>query len=119
RRVIGDDEPGGRRTTEASFTVTWAAQQTPPAIVFGTAPSGLYSFVSMSIDGALVDDSYLITGHAIANGTMLPFTIHDRFALSVNLNTSTQLDPGSNAHLPMQVDLEHCVGAVDWNLVHI
>jgi hypothetical protein len=118
-RVIGDADPGDPRTTQASFTVAWDSMQTPPDILFGAAPSGLYSFVAMSIDGALVDDSYLITGHAVANGTTYPFTIHDRFALSVNLTTSTELDPGSNAKLPVQIDLGHCVGAVDWNLVHI
>ena len=76
--------------------------------------------MSIAIDGALIDDSYLITGHAQVNGTTYPFTkIHDRFTLNVGLGTTTQLDPGSNAKLPLNLDLSHCVGAVDWNLVHL
>jgi hypothetical protein len=118
-RVIGDNAPGDDRTTAQGLVVSWSQGVQPQPVPFASAPSGLYSQLTLQIDGGSTQDSYLITGQAMVGTTMYPFTIHDRFALSVSLDTRTQLDPGGYQALPVQVDLAHCVGAIDWTLVHI
>jgi hypothetical protein len=118
-RVIGDAGASDPSTTQQSFAVTWDGTQAPVPVAFSTAPSGLYSKVSLAIDGAFVNDSYLITGHAVSNGTTYSYTIHDAFALSVDLSANAQLDPGGATSIPIKIDLASCIGAVDWNLVHL
>jgi hypothetical protein len=114
--LIGDTGP----VTAQGITVSWAQGTQPTPVPFANAPSGLYSKVTLQVDGQFMSaDSYTITGHAVANGTMYPYTIHDRFALSVSLDTTAHLDPGTLQPVPIEVDLTKCVGLVDWNLVHV
>ena len=118
-RVIGDAGASDPNTTQQSFAVAWDGTHAPVPVAFSTAPSGLYSKVSLAIDGALINDSYLITGHAQSNGMTYPYTVHDAFMLSVDLSANAQLDPGGATSIPIKIDLAACIGAVDWNLVHL
>ena len=124
-RVIGDAGASDPRTTQQSFTIAWDSTQKPAPITFSMAPSGLYSKVSFSIDGAIVADSYVITGHAnvSSNGFctggagVYAYTIHDAFVLSVDLSANAELDPGTAISLPIKLDLASCIAAVDWDKV--
>lgn len=117
-RVIGDAGPGDPRTTQSSLLLGWNQSMEPGKVAFASAPSGLYSKVAAQIDGQLIDDSYLIAGHVTVAGTRYPFVIRDRFAVNVSLNITSQLEPGGEADVPIAIDLNHCVGAIDWTLVH-
>jgi hypothetical protein len=117
-RVIGDAGPGDPRTTEPALVLDWSPIGPPDKVEFSSAPAGLYSKVTLSVDGAQIADSYLIAGTVNVAGTTYPFTIHDRFSISVSLDIAIQLDPGKDADVVIQIDLNHCVGAVDWTMVH-
>ena len=52
-RVIGDAGPGDPRTTATQFEARWNQETAPADNVFDDAPPGLYSQISLSIDGHL------------------------------------------------------------------
>jgi hypothetical protein len=114
-RVIGDAGPGDPRTSEFFFETKWSASNQPDTIDFSDAPTGLYSQVTVQIDGHLVDYSYEITGTAVVSGETKNFEIHDRNALTANINISTMLDPGGQAIVPIRVRFDDALGVVDFS----
>jgi hypothetical protein len=89
----------------------------PAPIEFPSAPIGLYSKVSLDIDGQLADNSWWINGYATVNGTSLPFKIYDLKTLDISLDISTQLSPGQPATIPILIELDHAFDAIDFTMI--
>lgn len=104
--VIGDAGPGG--TTRADVELAWTATAQPLPITFATAAPGLYSKVTLDIDGDLEVPSYEIHGliEVDDNGTMEPFRILDRGDLVVDIDGyEIGLGAGAHAQVPVRLDL--------------
>jgi len=118
-RVIGDAGPGDPRTSQTSFEVRWSDTMQPATVDFADAPTGLYSKVTVQADGHLIDYSYEITGTANVSGTLHLFEIHDRAALTANLDITTTLDPGGAAIVPIRVRFDAALGVLDFSTLHV
>ena len=104
-RIIGDAGPGDPRTTANNFLALWQHDENPSPISFMDAPIGLYSKVSLAIDGHLVNDSVEIDGTVQIAGTNHPFRIRDRNILPIALDTDQMLAPGDSIKIGLTVDL--------------
>ncbi len=105
--------------TPAEIDLAWRQDTEPDPVAFPSAPTGVYSKLSMRIDGQLLDNSYWINGHATVNGQTYPFKIYDRDYLTIALYPDTTLQPGGSARIGVQVDLSHALDAIDWTLVSL
>ena len=115
-RVIGDAGPGDLRTTKDAFEVRWAEAQDPPDdIKFDNAPTGLYSQLSLQIDGNLVEDSYELKGTVIVNNNEEDFVIEDSEPLAINLSIDKSLSAGATSTIDIEIDFDHAISAVDFS----
>jgi hypothetical protein len=112
-RVVGDAGPIGldRETLE------WARGIVPAPDVPAGAPTGLYSRLLFELEGD--DDggeeyAYELVGTARVGSTMRPFTIRDAGELEVMLEFSIMLRAGEGARIPVRVELDKLVEAVDF-----
>lgn len=102
--VVGDAGSGG--TTQADVELDWSATMQPLPFSFPFAPPGLYSQVTLDIDGDVAEPSYEITGMAMVGGAMAPFAIVDTARLEVDVrNFDATLPPNGMATLPVRLDL--------------
>jgi hypothetical protein len=113
-KVIGDAGPGDIRTTKAVFLLRWDAQSVPEPIDFEDAPSGLYSKVSMQLDGHLIVPSLEIRGHVDIDGTWLEYEVEDRNAVSLSLDIDRMLDPGGSATVALMLKLHDALTSIDY-----
>ena len=116
-RIIGDAGPGDPRTTANNLVALWQHDIDPSPTSFKEAPIGLYSKVSLAIDGHLVNDSVEIDGtiQIPSGGTTHPFAIRDRNILPIALDMDKTLAPGETIRLELSVDLTKGFGALDAN----
>jgi len=115
--VIGD-AGSTDDTTQRDFDITWSATQSPSPIAFFSAQPGLYSKVSLAIDGDVVAPSYEILGTVMIGGTTEPFKISDTAALQVDIdNYDISLMAGRAITVPIRLDLDDAVDAVDFALL--
>lgn len=102
--VVGDAGSGG--TMQADLELDWSAATQPLPVQFPFAPPGLYSQVTLDIDGDVAEPSYEITGMAMVGGAMAPFAIIDTGRLEVDVrNFDVTLPPNGMATLPVRLDL--------------
>jgi hypothetical protein len=113
-RVIGDAGSDDPRTSRDSFEVKWSDSEQPVPIVFGDAPTGLYSKVTIQADGHLIDNSYEITGKVRLGTTTHDFEILDRDEVTANIDISTTLEPGGAANVPLRLRLDDALGVIDF-----
>ena len=119
-RVIGDAGPGDPRTTESQFVVEWSASRQPEPLAFPDAPTGLYSKVSMQLDGHLILPSYRISGHVtLSNNETVAFEIEDRDALALSLAIDRMLPPGGTVNVGLVLELQQAVSSVDFETLPI
>ncbi|HUJ57365.1 MAG TPA: hypothetical protein VLX92_02700 [Kofleriaceae bacterium] len=95
--------------------VGWDTTSKPDAIVFPSAPVGLYSKLSIRVDGQLADNSFWINGHATVGGTTYPFKIYDRYFLTMTIDLNTMLSPDGSASIPIQVQLDQALNTLDFS----
>jgi hypothetical protein len=114
--VTGD---AAQVSTPNEIDLSWKAGVSPDSVVFASAPTGVYSKLSMRMDGQLLDNSYWINGHATVNGTVYPFHIYDRDFLEIYLYSDEMLAPGGSVTIPVAVELDKAVGAIDWTLIDL
>ena len=115
-REIGDAGPGDLRTTEESIDLSWEMGQDPPQDVeFSEAPSGLYSQISLQIDGHVTQDSYTFHGTAIVNSNLENFEISDNNPLAVMLAIDKSVSPGTTSTIDIEIDFEHAISVVDFS----
>jgi hypothetical protein len=115
-RVTGD---AASVSSPSEIDLAWRAEVAPDPVVFASAPTGLYSKVSLRIDGQLLDNSYWINGTAVLNGTTYPFHIYDRNYLDVALYKDEILAPGGSVTIGVLVELDHAINDIDWSMVDL
>ena len=114
-QVIGDN---GQPMTSAPLVLSWQAEGNPPPIDFPSAPSGLYSQVSMEIDDASFNPCYEIFGTTKSMGNMEMFHIVDRNSLDVDITGYTvTLSPGRDAVMGVKLDLKDAIDNVDFGML--
>jgi len=113
--VIGDAGANNPTTTQIGLEADWMTGVTPDAIEFPFAAPGVYSKLSAHLDGALVDESFEITGTAQVNGTPMQFKIHDRNDVPISLDVSGTLSAGGGLSFPIRVDFKHALDAVQFD----
>lgn len=103
--VIGDAGSGG--TTLAGVRLDFSDTAQPPPFWFPGAPPGLYSKVTLDIDGDLAEPSLEILGMAqIGGGAMEPFRIVDTGRIEADVNGfDVTLAPNGTAVMPVRLDL--------------
>lgn len=112
-QVIGDN---GQPRTTSSLAVAWteAAGGDPPTIAFSSAPSGLYSQITINL-AATQGNSYEIFGTAKVSGTVESFHIHDDQDLDVDITGYTvALPPGGDATTTVKLDLKDAIDSVNY-----
>lgn len=115
--VIGD--AGSGTTTCVHPRVVWNASEQPSDIVFEGALPGLYSKVSLHVDGDVVEPSYEITGTTLIGSTLEPFRITDTAGLEVDIDDyNVSLSPGGAARIPIRIDLRNALD-LDWSALDI
>lgn len=115
--VIGDTGSGSG-TTETDYEATWSTSASPFPISFFSAQPGLYSAVSMQIDGKLVAPSYEFTGTVLIGTTTEPFKITDTMMLAVDVTGySVALTAGQAEDIRIRVDLQPVISAVDFAML--
>jgi hypothetical protein len=111
--VIGDAGPD-LHTTAAVFALRWDADGQPEPIVLDDAPAGLYSRISMRLDGVVVP-SYEIEGTAKVDGQQRAFEILDLADIRVSIDDiGATLAPGGGVIIPIQLSLEAALGSVNF-----
>lgn len=102
--VIGDAGPSG--TMQTDVRLAWSESAQPLPITFATAAPGLYSKVTLDIDGDLEGPSYEILGLIDDDGAMVPFRIVDRGDLEVDIDGyEVSLAAGAHAEVSVRLDL--------------
>ncbi len=112
-RVIGD--VGSTDSSDA--TLEWNATETPKPVDFPTAPAGLYSKLTLQLDGEIIDSSFEIQGTVVVAGTTHPFDIHDRDESKITLDCNATLAPDGGLLLPVRVDFASALGVIDFTKV--
>ncbi|MBA3822223.1 MAG: hypothetical protein H0X17_25280 [Deltaproteobacteria bacterium] len=110
-RVVGDAGP----LTVGALTLQWAAGVVPAAVTVEQAPPGLYSRLLFDLAPGPTGFAYEITGTVEVNGASRPFTIRDRAARSLSLDYSITLPPGGRATIPVRVESDRLVEAIDFD----
>jgi len=114
-QVIGDN---GQPMTTA-FSLGWSAETfgDPPTIAFSNAPGGLYSQLAIEMQQVGMV-SYEITGTVKVGATTKPFRIHDTTDVDLDITGyNIAFAPGTDATLPIKIDLKPPVEAVDFAMV--
>lgn len=118
-RVVGDAGPGDPRTTASGFMVRWDDNTTPSDLTFSDAPTGLYSQVSMAIDGHLSTETFEIRGHVNVNGTDYEYQIEGDNSVAVTVAIDKTLMPPATATVTLQINFKHALDALDFTTLEI
>lgn len=114
-QVIGDN---GQPMTTSPLAIAWTTEGggNPGTVAFPSAPSGLYSQVTLHIDEPLLDTCYDIYGTAKVAGVTKNFHIHDRNSLDVDVkNFNVSLAPGGDATVPIRLDLKDAIESIQFD----
>jgi hypothetical protein len=113
-RVIGDAGPGDPRTTASAFNLRWDSGTKPDTIQFSDAPAGLYSQVSMSIDGHVTNDTFELRGHVLLGSTDWEYRIEDTAPLELTVAIDKTLTPPGVATVLLRINFQHALDVVDF-----
>lgn len=113
-RVVGDAGPGDPRTTASNFVVRWDDNSSPDDLMFSDAPTGLYSQVSMAIDGHLTTDSFDIRGTATAESETKDFEIDGDAPLAFTVQIDRTLTPPDVTTIKIRINFTHALEAIDF-----
>jgi hypothetical protein len=113
-RIVGDAGPGDPRTTATAFEVRWDDNSAPTDLMFGDAPTGLYSQVSMAIDGHLTTESFEIQGVATDEGETRDFEIDGDNPLAITVQIDRTLTPPDVATIKLRINFTHALDVIDF-----
>jgi hypothetical protein len=117
-RVIGD--AGDMRTSKSMFDVEWDQDLVPAAIEFTDAPTGLYSQLSLQIDGRESGrDSYRMDGEVDIGGSDYDFEIRDEVPMPITLGIEEMVTPGQTSTIYIDIDFAHAFEGVDFSTLPI
>lgn len=115
-QVIGDS---GQPMTQTPISLAWSGESPsdPPTVGFPSAPGGLYSQVAIELDRP-GGNSYEIRGTVKVAGDTKPFFIHDDTDIQLDITGYTvAFSPGTDATLPVRLDLDSPIEQIDFALV--
>lgn len=112
-RIVGDAAPGDPRTTVSSRQLVWDDTSQPEAFDFPNAPGGVYSQLSLLIDGHVAGASIDIRGRANVDGTDYEFRIIDDSPFAVTLEIDETLSPPAVTTLGLHIDFTDVLDALD------
>lgn len=95
----------------------WSRGIVPAALPVAGALPGLYSRFLFELEGGVEGGGtygYEITGTVKINDSFQPFTIRDAAELGLSLDLSIMLPAGGSATIPVRVNLDKIVGAVNF-----
>jgi hypothetical protein len=118
-RVVGDAGPGDPRTTASGFMVRWDDNTKPSDIMFSDAPTGLYSQVSMAIDGHLTTETFELRGHVNVGGTDYEYRIDSDNPLAVTVGIDKTLMPPEAATVELRLNFAHALDSLDFSALDI
>ena len=116
-QAIGD--AGG--ASRDDLVLGWSLESSPPATELPDAPSGIYSKVTLAIDGGTaLDIAYQIDGTVEINGETKPFVIQDRNALDIEVKDfNVTLPPVGTATLPIKLDMGDALDNIDYESLDV
>jgi hypothetical protein len=114
-RVVGDASTLELRREE----LEWERDAAPAPDVVAGAPPGLYSRLLFEVEGEGDEYSYELSGMVRVGTTTRPFLIRDREELAISLDFSIMLKAGASARIPVRVELDKLVEAVDFAQVPV
>ncbi len=112
-QVIGDN---GQPRTMVPLTAAWTdtGGGDPATVAFPSAPSGLYSQITINI-AAAQGSTYEILGTTKIGGNVELFRIHDDLDLDIDITGYTvALPPGGDATATIKVDLRDAVDSINY-----
>jgi hypothetical protein len=118
-RVVGDAGPGDPRTTASGFMVRWDDNTKPSDIMFSEAPTGLYSQVSMAIDGHLTTETFELRGHVNVSGTDYEYRIDGDNPLAVTVAIDKTLMPPEAATVALRINFQQALDSLDFSTLDI
>jgi hypothetical protein len=96
----------------------WAQGLAPEELKVPSAPPGLYSKLLFELDGdtdgGVVEYAYEIVGTVKVNDVTRSFTIRDTAEIMLSLDFSVELRVGGSATIPVRLELDRIVNAVDF-----
>jgi hypothetical protein len=112
--VLGD--AGGGSSTQTSLLLSWGSDgSTPMTTMLPDAPAGVYSKLSMKVDGSQLGDSYTMAGTVSVVGIDTPYIVHDSAALAIDVPVTGALAPGQTLSLPIAVNLGMIASSIDFS----
>lgn len=118
-RVVGDAGPGDPRTTASGFEIRWDEGSEPSDISFVDAPSGLYSQISLLIDGHLATESFELRGRADVGGTEYDYRIEGNNPLMFTVQIERTLTPPATATVRLRIDFQAALAAIEFQNLDI
>jgi len=118
-RVVGDAGPGDPRTTASGFMVRWDENTVPSAVMFADAPSGLYSQISMAIDGHTTTETFELRGHVNIDGTDYEYGIDGDAPLTATIQIEEMLTPPATATVRLRIDFKKALGSLDFKTLPV
>jgi hypothetical protein len=112
-QVIGDN---GQPRTMTPLTAAWteAGGGDPATVAFPSAPSGLYSQITIDI-AAAQGNTYEIFGTTKIGGTVEAFHIHDDIDVDIDITGYTvALPPGGDATATVKLDLRDSIDSLNY-----
>jgi hypothetical protein len=116
-RVVGDAAPGDPRTTASGFELLWDDVRRPAELSFPDAPGGLYSQLSLLVDGHVAGPSIVLRGHARVGGTDYEYRITDDSPVSATLAIDKTHRPPATTGIVLRIDFETTLRALDFSTV--
>jgi len=116
-RIVGDAAPGDPRTSKQAFELVWETTNAPADVGFPDAPGGLYSQLSIRIDGLVAGPSIEFRGHARVNAVDYEYRITDDSPFTTTLAIDKTLRPPAVTTLGLRVDFAHALDAVDFSML--
>ncbi len=116
-RVVGDAAPGDPRTTASETELRWDEVTRPPELSFPDAPGGVYSQLSILVDGHVAGPSIVLRGHARVASTDYEYRITDDSPFSTTLAIDKTHRPPAATGIVLRIDFETTLRAIDFSMV--
>lgn len=115
-RFVGDAAPGDPRTTTGPLALLWTDGAEPNELAFPDAPGGLYSQLSLLVDGHVAGPSIDIRGHVIVQSVDREYRILESSPFSLTLDIDTTLTPPNTERLDLDFDFAHAIADLDFSM---
>lgn len=101
----------------SSREIVWDAAALPAPIAFVDAPGGVYSQLSLRIDGHVAGPSIDVRGTVTVGGTPTPYRIVDDMPSPVTLPIDATFSPPTPTEIRVVVDFDAMLRAIDFTMI--